>query len=70
MTVNQNKYPPCFGDLEIVFPEGEAPRIVRAAKILADEGICHPILLGNAATPHIDHLIRPKVYGAKRGNDK
>jgi malate dehydrogenase (oxaloacetate-decarboxylating)(NADP+) len=32
----------------IVFPEGEAPRIVRAAKILADEGICHPILLGNA----------------------
>ncbi|MCU0303946.1 MAG: NADP-dependent malic enzyme [Thermoanaerobaculales bacterium] len=34
----------------IVFPEGEAPRIVRAAKILADEGICRPILLGNAAT--------------------
>jgi malate dehydrogenase (oxaloacetate-decarboxylating)(NADP+) len=32
----------------IVFPEGEAPRIVRAAKILADEGICQPILLGNA----------------------
>jgi len=31
----------------IVFPEGEAPRIVRAAKILADEGICQPILLGN-----------------------
>ena len=23
MTVNQNKYPPCFGDLETVFPEGE-----------------------------------------------
>jgi len=34
----------------IVFPEGEAPRIVRAAKILADEGICQPILLGNANT--------------------
>jgi malate dehydrogenase (oxaloacetate-decarboxylating)(NADP+) len=34
----------------IVFPEGEAPRIVRAAKILADEGICRPILLGNAGT--------------------
>ena len=32
---------------KIVFPEGEAPRIVRAAKILADEGICQPILLGN-----------------------
>jgi len=35
---------------KIVFPEGEAPRIVRAAKILADEGICHPVLLGNAKT--------------------
>jgi malate dehydrogenase (oxaloacetate-decarboxylating)(NADP+) len=31
----------------IVFPEGEAPRIVRAAKILAEEGVCRPILLGN-----------------------
>jgi len=30
----------------IVFPEGEAPRIVRAAKILAEDGICFPILLG------------------------
>ncbi len=30
----------------IVFPEGDAPRIVRAAKILAEEGICFPILLG------------------------
>jgi malate dehydrogenase (oxaloacetate-decarboxylating)(NADP+) len=32
----------------IVFPEGEAPRIVRAAKILAEEGICRPILLGGS----------------------
>jgi len=32
---------------KIVFPEGEAPKIVRAAKILADEGICQPVLLGN-----------------------
>ena len=31
----------------IVFPEGEEPRIVRAARILADEGIAHPILLGD-----------------------
>jgi malate dehydrogenase (oxaloacetate-decarboxylating)(NADP+) len=29
----------------IVFPEGEHPRILRAAKILAEEGICRPILL-------------------------
>ena len=29
----------------IVFPEGEHPKILRAAKILVEEGICHPILL-------------------------
>ena len=34
----------------IVFPEGEALKIVRAAKILAEEGICKPVLLGSAAT--------------------
>ncbi len=31
----------------IVFPEGENEKIVRAAKILADEGICNPVLLGS-----------------------
>jgi malate dehydrogenase (oxaloacetate-decarboxylating)(NADP+) len=31
----------------IVFPEGEVVKIVRAAKILADEGICKPVLLGS-----------------------
>jgi malate dehydrogenase (oxaloacetate-decarboxylating)(NADP+) len=30
----------------IVFAEGTAPKIVRAAKILAEEGICRPVLLG------------------------
>jgi malate dehydrogenase (oxaloacetate-decarboxylating)(NADP+) len=34
----------------IVFPEGEADKIVRAAKILTEEGICHPVLLGDAET--------------------
>ncbi len=29
----------------IVFPEGDHPKILRAAKILAEEGICRPILL-------------------------
>src|SRR5438045_2801872 len=29
----------------IVFPEGEHPKIVRAAKMLAEEGIAKPILL-------------------------
>jgi len=32
----------------IVFPEGEEPRILRAARILADEGMAHPILLGDS----------------------
>jgi len=31
----------------IVFPEGEDPRILRAARILADEGMARPILLGD-----------------------
>ena len=31
----------------IVFPEGEEPKIISAARICADEGICYPILLGN-----------------------
>src|SRR5215210_1269046 len=33
----------------IVFPEGEEPKIIRAASILVDDGIAHPILLGNRA---------------------
>ncbi len=28
------------------------------------EGVMYAILLGNAVSPHIDHLIRPTVYGA------
>ncbi len=31
----------------IVFPEGEEPKIIRAASILVDDGIALPILLGN-----------------------
>ncbi len=30
----------------IVFPDGPNPRILRAAQILVDEGICTPVLLG------------------------
>jgi malate dehydrogenase (oxaloacetate-decarboxylating)(NADP+) len=33
----------------VVFPEGEDPRLIRAASIVVDEGIAHPILLGNRA---------------------
>jgi len=31
----------------IVFPEGEEPKVVRAAAILVDDGIAKPVLLGN-----------------------
>src|SRR3954467_2503024 len=34
----------------IVFPEGEEPKIIRAARMLSDEGIGFPILLGQRDT--------------------
>jgi len=34
----------------IVFPEGDHEKIVRAAKILVEEGVCTPVLLGNSET--------------------
>src|SRR5918999_1159927 len=40
----------------VVFPEGEEPKVSRAARILVDEGIAHPVLLGNRVT--IEHLSR------------
>ena len=35
---------------KVVFPEGEEPKVIRAAQMLADDGIAHPILLGNPET--------------------
>jgi malate dehydrogenase (oxaloacetate-decarboxylating)(NADP+) len=40
----------------IVFPDGEHPKILRAAKILAEEEICRPILLAREA--EIEKLAR------------
>ena len=34
----------------VVFPEGEEPKIIRAAQLCVDEGIAQPILLGNPET--------------------
>src|SRR5215210_7630977 len=31
----------------VVFPEGEEPKVIRAAQMIVDEGIASPILLGN-----------------------
>jgi malate dehydrogenase (oxaloacetate-decarboxylating)(NADP+) len=33
----------------VVFPEGEEPKVIRAAAILVEENIAHPVLLGNRA---------------------
>ena len=30
------------------------------------EGVMYAILLGNAATPHIDRLVKNRVYGTQR----
>ena len=40
----------------VVFPEGEEPKIIRAAQILVDEGIAQPILLGKRE--HIEATAR------------
>jgi malate dehydrogenase (oxaloacetate-decarboxylating)(NADP+) len=40
----------------VVFPEGEEAKIIRAAQMLVDEGIAHPILLGNRE--HIEATAR------------
>jgi electron transport complex protein RnfD len=34
------------------------------------EGVMYAILLGNAATPHLDNLIRPRPYGRSAGGAK
>jgi malate dehydrogenase (oxaloacetate-decarboxylating)(NADP+) len=46
----------CQDPKRIVFPEGEHPKILRAAKILVEEGICRPILL--ARVEEVEPLAR------------
>jgi malate dehydrogenase (oxaloacetate-decarboxylating)(NADP+) len=36
----------------VVFPEGEEPKVIRAAQVIVDEGIGSPILLGNTDVIH------------------
>ncbi len=33
------------------------------------EGVMYAILLGNAVAPHLDRLIRPRIYGARRAGE-
>ena len=51
MIINKAKSDP----RKIVFPEGENEKILRAAQTLIEEGIAHPILIGNA------QIIRSKL---------
>ena len=37
----------------IVLPEGEHPKILRAAQIMREEGICEPVLLGREQAIHL-----------------
>ncbi|HEX5830519.1 MAG TPA: NADP-dependent malic enzyme [Gemmatimonadaceae bacterium] len=48
----------------VVFPEGEEPKIVRAAQILVDEGIADPILLGN---PEVIRRVAEEVRTSLQG---
>jgi len=48
----------------VVFAEGDHPKIVRAAKILVDEGVCKPVLLGHKNV--IDALLRE--YDVPKGS--
>ena len=40
----------CRSPRRVVFPEGEEPKIMRAAQICVDDGIAQPVLLGNPQT--------------------
>jgi malate dehydrogenase (oxaloacetate-decarboxylating)(NADP+) len=48
----------------VVFPEGESERILRAAHILAEENIAHPILLGD------EKIIQSKAHDLSVALDK
>ena len=38
--------------MRVVFPDGTHPKVLRAAQILVDEGICQPVLVGEAWRVH------------------
>ena len=50
----------------IVFNDGEHPRVLQAARILKEEAICEPVLLGNAALIKqniIEHHLEEELAG-------
>jgi malate dehydrogenase (oxaloacetate-decarboxylating)(NADP+) len=63
---------------KVVFPEGEEPKVIRAAQVIVDEGIAEPILLGNPenirriaaqnAIPITDICIEDPATSSRREN--
>ena len=51
----------------VVFPDGEEPRVVRAAQVLVNEGLCHPILIGNPDV--IKGIMNKRGLTMKEGED-
>ena len=68
MTVNRQKFPPCFGDLEAVFPLGEAglrqtPEQIVAAALQEDVAVIGLSILSGAHMtlfPEIMNLLRDR----------
>ena len=51
----------------VVFPDGEEPRVIRAAQVLVNEGLCHPILIGNPDV--IKGVMKKRGLTMKEGED-
>jgi malate dehydrogenase (oxaloacetate-decarboxylating)(NADP+) len=51
----------------VVYPDGEDPRVVRAAQSVINEGIAHPMLIGNPDV--IQKLVREHGLSMKEGKD-
>ena len=51
----------------VVFPDGEDSRVVRAAQVLVNEKLCHPMLIGNPDV--IEGIIQERGLTLKNGED-
>jgi len=51
----------------VVYPDGEDPRVVRAAQSVVSEGIAHPMLIGNPDV--VQKIIREHGLRMKEGKD-
>ncbi|MBI1362690.1 MAG: NADP-dependent malic enzyme [Proteobacteria bacterium] len=51
----------------VVYPDGEDPRVVRAAQSIINEGIAHPMLIGNPDV--VQKLVREHGLSMREGKD-